>query len=150
MTISEHISFSEATYSQEADIHGIRNIPSLDEIHNMKLLAKKVFEPLRAHIGKPIRINSFFRSQDLNREVGGSFTSQHSKGQAMDISSMDDSYSNADIFRFIRDNLPFDQLIWEFGDDHNPQWVHVSYCEKNRSLVLKSVKESGKTKYITI
>jgi len=148
MTISDHISFLEATYSQTAEIHNIRNLPDLDQLHAMKALALNVFEPLRKYIGKPIRINSMYRSSILNAKVGGSTTSQHCKGEAMDISSMDASYSNADLFHYIRDHLPFDQLIWEFGDYHNPQWVHVSYAEgKNRYKVMKSVKRNNKTVY---
>ena len=115
----------------------------------MQLLANRVFEPLRKWVEGPIRINSFYRSPELNKAIGGSARSQHCKGQAIDI---DDTYghkTNADMFEYIKDNLSFDQLIWEFGDDTNPSWVHVSYVseDKNRNRVLKAVKESGKTKY---
>lgn len=150
MTISDHISLTEATYSQTAEIYGIKNLPGLNEIAAMRRLAIEVFEPLRAHIRKPIRVNSFFRSPELNKKVGGSINSQHCKGEAMDISSMDPSYTNADLFHYIRDHLPFDQLIWEFGDDQNPQWVHVSYSNNNRKQVLVSIKENGKIKYLNM
>ena len=148
MIISEHISFSEATFSETAERHGISNLPNLKEIFNMRKLADRVFEPLRAHIGHPIRINSFYRSIELNRKVGGSATSQHCRGQAMDISKCINCYTDADLFRFIRDNLEFDQLIWEFGTDEEPDWVHVSYNEgQNRRQVLRSVIQAGKTIY---
>lgn len=150
MVISEHITFSEATHSDTAERSGIRNIPNLEEISNMRRLAEKVFEPLRAHIGEPIRINSFFRSIELNRRIGGSPTSQHCRGQAMDISSMKPTYANADLFRFIRDHLMFDQLIWEFGNDDEPDWVHVSYTDSNRLKVLRSLIQEGKTVYINL
>lgn len=148
MIISDHLSFSEATFSETAERHGIKNLPNLEEISNMRLLAERVFEPLRAAIGHPIRVNSMFRSIELNRKVGGSTTSQHCRGQAMDLSSCHKSYSNADMFRFIRENLEFDQLIWEFGTDEEPNWVHVSYVEgQNRRQVLRSVNQAGKTIY---
>jgi hypothetical protein len=150
MLISAHISLSEATYSRTAESAGIKNLPNLEELKNMRMLAMRVFEPLREHFNAPIRVNSFFRSLELNRKVGGSGTSQHCRGQAMDISSMKPSYSNADLFNYIRDHLVFDQLIWEFGNDENPDWVHVSFADQNRRQILKSVNQGGKTVYITI
>lgn len=150
MIISTHISLFEATYSRTGELAGIVNNPNLEELKNMRMLAMRIFEPLRDHIAEPIRINSFFRSLELNRKVGGSGTSQHCRGQAMDISSMKPSYSNADMFNYIRDNLEFDQLIWEFGNDQEPEWVHVSYAGLNRAQVLKSQIQGGKTIYINI
>jgi len=147
MTISQHISLHEATFSKTAEAHGMKNIPNLEELSNMRRLAREVFEPLRNHIEKSIRISSFFRSVEVNRKIGGSPTSQHCRGQAMDIETMDKSYTNADLFHFIRDNLNFDQLIWEFGTDEEPDWVHVSYCAKNRMQILRSFKDHGKTIY---
>ena len=115
-------------------------------------LADEVFEPLRAYANGPIKINSFFRSPELNKAIGGSTKSQHCHGQAIDI---DDTYghlSNAEMFNFIKEHLDFDQMIWEFGDDDNPDWVHVSYVSpsKNRNRCLKAYKEYGKTKYAVI
>lgn len=148
MVISPHISFWEATFSETAERHGISNLPNLEEISNMRKLADMVFEPLRAAIGLPIRVNSFYRSIRLNQKIGGSPTSQHCRGQAMDISSTHSSCSNADLFRFIQNNLEFDQLIWEFGTDEAPNWVHVSYVEgKNRKQVLRSISQAGKIIY---
>ena len=150
--ISNHISYKEATRSITAKRLGIDNSPTIEHIYNMQVLAEKVFEPLRKYIGKPICINSMYRSPELNKAIGGSMTSQHCKGQAMDI---DDKYghaTNATMFNFIKDNLDFDQMIWEFGDNNNPDWVHVSYVseEKNRNKMLKAYKNNGKTAYKVI
>ena len=118
----------------------------------MEIIAEKVFEPLREWVGGPIKINSFYRSPDLNTAIGGSKTSQHCKGQAMDIDDTFGVVSNADMYYWIKNHLDFDQMIWEFGDDNNPNWVHISYVskEKNRNRCLKAFKENGKTKYKVI
>ena len=150
--ISKHISYKEATRSNTALRRGIENIPDVEELENMKLIAEKVFEPLRKWVGGPIKINSFYRSPELNVAIGGSKKSQHCHGQAIDI---DDTYghrSNASMFHHIRYSLDYDQIIWEFGDDKNPAWVHVSYVseEKNRHRCLQAYKENGKTKYKVI
>jgi hypothetical protein len=150
MTISEHIVMTEATFIQTAEIRNIKNTPDLDSIRNMKRLAEKVFEPMRNHFGVPIKVSSFFRSIQLNKAVGGSANSQHCIGQAMDISVQTHQVSNADLFNFIRDNLEFDQLIWEFGDDDCPEWVHVSYSDQNRLQIFRSVKSEDKTVYSTL
>ena len=147
--ISKHISYKEATRSNTALRRGIENIPDVEELENMKLIAEEVFEPLRKWVGGPIKINSFYRSPELNVAIGGSKKSQHCHGQAMDI---DDTYghrSNASMFKHIRYNLDYDQIIWEFGDDKNPAWVHVSYVSevKNRRRCLRAVKKDGKTHY---
>jgi hypothetical protein len=134
----------EATESITATNLGIKNIPSEKELKAMKTLAEKVFEPLRKWYGFPIRINSFYRSPRLNQAIGGSLNSQHCKGEAMDISCKESNI----LFHWIKANLDFDQLIWEFGNDINPQWVHVSYIEgRNRKQVLKAKKVKGKTIY---
>ena len=149
--ISEHISLKEATKSNTATRLGIDNFPTNDILINMQTVANKIFEPLRIYIGEPIYISSFYRSPELNKAIGGSTRSQHCKGQAIDI---DDVYSkkftNADYFNYIKENLEFDQLIWEFGDNVNPNWIHFSYCDNNRNRILKAIKENGKTKYIQI
>lgn len=114
----------------------------------MQALAENVFEPLREHFGHPIYITSFYRSPELNKAIGGSPSSQHCKGEAIDIDDVIGESTNADFFNYIKDNLDFDQLIWEFGNDGSPNWVHVSYrASNNRGNVLKAVKENGKTKY---
>ena len=150
MKLSEHLSLSEVTRSESAKRNQISNMPTGEHIANFMLLAEKIFEPIREHFGVPIHISSGYRSKELNAKIGGSATSQHCKGQAIDI-DMDGStngVTNADVFEYIKDNLPFDQLIWEFGNDTNPDWVHVSYNVKQRGEVLKAVKINNVTKYI--
>ena len=146
--ISKHISWREASHSATAEKKEIENTPNEVAVQNMKKLAKNVFEPLREWAAEPIRVNSFYRSIDLNDAIKGSRTSQHTKGQAIDIDALGDK-TNADLFHYIKDNLPFDQLIWEFGDDENPDWIHVSYVgpSGNRGNILKAVKKGRKTKY---
>lgn len=144
--ISEHITYKEATASSKAKQLGISNTPNEKELRAMKLLADKVFEPLRKWYGKPIQVTSFFRSAKINKAIGGSATSQHSFGQAVDIDTVSD---NKKLFDYIKDNLPFDQLIWENGDDNVPGWIHVSYTEThNRKQVLRAVRRGGKTIYL--
>tara|TARA_R100001460_G_scaffold57001_4_gene96750 strand:- start:1905 stop:2381 length:477 start_codon:yes stop_codon:yes gene_type:complete len=154
--ISKHISEKEATKSVTALRLGIDNTPNGDAIANMKQLAEKVFEPLREWVGGPIKINSMYRSPALNEAIGGSSKSQHCcKGGAAAI-DIDDIYgykTNAEMFEWIKENLnSFDQMIWEFGNEDNPDWVHVSYVseDKNRNRILKAVRDDGKTKYIDI
>jgi hypothetical protein len=153
MKISAHLSLSEVTRSDSAKRHGIDNTPTAEHLENFKLLAEKVFEPIRAHFGVPIHISSGYRSKALNDLVKGSLSSQHCKGEAIDI-DMDGSsngVTNKMIFEFIKEKLDFDQLIWEFGSDSNPDWVHVSYTKgKNRKQKLKAVRSGGKTTYLPI
>ena len=140
------------TRSSTAKRKGVSNEPTPEHIENMKVLAEKIFEPIRRHFNTSIFISSGYRSEALNKATpGASKTSQHSKGEAMDI-DMDGSgskVSNADIFYWIKDNLNFDTLIWEFGDETNPSWVHVSYNTKGnqRMQVLKASKGILGTKY---
>jgi len=118
----------------------------------MEAVAKHVFEPLREWVGGPIKINSFFRSPELNKAIGGSESSQHCQGRAIDIDDTFGHKTNAEMFEHIRENISFDQMIWEFGDDNNPDWVHVSYVstDENRERCLKAYKDNGKTKYMVI
>jgi hypothetical protein len=153
MKLSEHLDLSEVIRSESAKRNGISNMPTEAHIANFKLLAKKVFEPIRNHFRCPIHISSGYRSLELNKCIGGAATSQHCSGEAIDI-DMDGSPNNVTnkmIFNYIKDNLEFDQMIWEFGNDSNPDWVHVSYesTGKQRKQVLKAYKESGKTHYKT-
>ena len=150
--ISKHISKKEGVYSITATRRGIDNTPNDEQLENMKLLAEKVFEPLRVHVGGPIKINSFFRSPDLNKAIGGSSKSQHCKGQAIDIDDAYGKMTNAEMYHWIKENLDFDQMIWEFGDDDNPNWVHVSYVSsgENRNRCLRAFKSGGKTVYSVI
>jgi len=151
MKISEHISYREAIYSYTAIRNDIDNIPDIEQLKRIQLAAENIFEPLREWVGRPIKINSCFRSAELNKRIGGAQSSQHcaNKGAAFDL---DDTYghkTNAEMFYHIKDNLDFDQLIWEFGTDKNPNWVHVSYNEgNNRGQILKACKVNGRTKYL--
>ena len=147
--ISEHVSLKEGVRSHTATRLNIDNEPSSLDLINMTTIAEQVFEPLRKFVGGPIAINSFYRSPKLNSAIGGSTSSQHCKGYAIDI---DDKYgykTNAEMYYYIQQNLDYDQLIWEFGDDKNPDWVHVSYVSEdvNRRRCLQAYKENNKTKY---
>ena len=154
MKISKHLTLAECTNSATATRLGIvNNNPSKSVIENMKVLAENVFEPIREHFDKPIYVISVYRGFNLNQAVKGSITSQHCEGKAMDIDMQDNqSLSNKEIFDFIKNNLEFDQLIWEFGNSKNPNWVHVSYnAGKNRKQILKATKnKDGKTIYTKI
>ena len=151
MKLSEHLDLSEVIRSESAKRNGISNMPTEAHIANIKLLAEKVFEPIRLNFRCPINISSAYRSVELNRVVKGSATSQHCTGEAIDI-DMDGTphaVTNKMVFNYIKEYLEFDQLIYEFGTDENPDWVHVSYesSGKQRKQVLKAYKEAGKTKY---
>ena len=148
--ISKHISYKEATRSITALRLGIDNTPFEYELGNMKAVAENIFEPLRKWVGGAIKVTSFFRSTRLNQAVGGSESSQHCQGRAIDIDDVYGHKTNAEMFEYIKNNLDFDTIIWEFGTDDNPDWIHVSYVsnERNRGRVLKAIKENGKTKYL--
>lgn len=150
--ISKNISYKESIHSQTAKRKGIENTPNEEQLASMFTIAEMIFQPLRAWVGGPIKINSFFRSPELNSAIGGSKSSQHCKGQAMDLDDVYGHKTNAEMFMYIRENLNFDQLIWEFGDDKNPNWIHVSYvdAQENRNRCLKAYKKNGKTKYMVI
>ena len=150
--ISEHISYKESTNSITAIRRGIDNTPTDDHLHFMEIIAEEVFEPLREWVGGPIKINSFFRCPKLNKAIGGSSKSQHCKGQAIDLDDTFGHLTNTEMYHFIKEHLDFDQMIWEFGDDDNPDWVHVSYVspEDNRGRCLKAYRKDGKTHYEVI
>ena len=149
MRISKHISYAEAIHSNTAKRTGIENTPNPTQVETMKITAEKIFEPLREWVAGPIKVNSFFRSIALNEAIKGSSTSQHCKAQALDLDDVYGHKSNAEMYYWIKDNLNFDQLIWEFGTDMNPNWIHVSYVndKENRNKCLKAYKDDGKTKY---
>ena len=153
MKLSEHLDLSEVIRSESAKRNGISNMPTEAHIANFKLLAEKVFEPIRLNFRCPINLSSGYRSVELNKCIGGSLTSQHCTGEAIDI-DMDGTphaVTNKMVFNYIKDYLEFDQLIWEFGTDDNPDWVHVSYesTGKQRKQDLKAYKQNGKTNYKT-
>lgn len=151
MKLSKNLSLGEFTNSQTAKRRGIDNTPGIDHLEAAKELAENVFQPIRDHFGTPIYISSGYRSKALNEAIGGSQTSQHSKGEAIDI-DMDHRKGpeNEDIFHYIREHINFDQLIWEFGTDERPDWVHVSYKKggPQRGVILRAKRNSaGKTYY---
>lgn len=150
MQLSKNLALAEVIRSETAKRKGISNMPTPQHIENFKKLAENVFQPIREHFGVPIHISSGYRSKALNTVVGGSLSSQHCSGEAIDIDMDGTSITNKQIFDFIKENLNFDQMIWEFGTDTNPDWVHVSYesSGKQRKQILKAVKAGGATKYL--
>ena len=150
MQLSKNLALAEVTRSETAKRKGISNMPTPEHIENFKKLAENVFQPIREHFGVPIHISSGYRSKALNTAVGGSLSSQHCKGEAIDIDMDGTSITNKQIFDFIKANVNFDQMIWEFGTDANPDWVHVSYNSDGaqRKQILKAVKAGGATKYL--
>ena len=138
--ISKHISYKEAVGSDYAKQKGISNKPNEEQVENMKLLTEEVFEPLREWADAPIKVNSMFRSLELNTALKGSKTSSHMNGEAMDITSMGGK-SNLEMFHYIKDNLEFDQLIWEFGKE--PKWLHVSFSKNNNRKQVLVTKKRG-------
>jgi hypothetical protein len=151
MKLSNYLSLAEVTRSDTAKRKGISNEPTAEHLENMKTIAVEVFDKVREYFGVPIFVSSGYRSAALNKAIGGSSTSDHNLGRALDLDQdgHGNGVTNADVFKFIKDNLEFDQLIWEFGTDKNPDWVHVGYRKgANRKQILKAVREGGKTKYV--
>ena len=149
MKLSNNLSLNEMTRSNTAQRRGIDNSPTPEHIENMRVLAEKIFQPIREHFDRPIFVSSGYRSKALNTAIGGSQTSQHSTGEAVDIDMDGTTLSNTDVFNYIKDNLDFDQLIWEFGNDQKPDWVHVSYKANGpqRKSILVAKKINNKTTY---
>lgn len=155
--ISNNITFKEATKSRKATELGVDNLPNEDQLANMILVAENVFQPLREHYGWAISITSFFRSELVNKSVGGSTHSKHKKGQAIDIDAdvisheFEDGseFTNKHIFDWIVANCEFDTIIWEYGNVDEPAWVHVTYVEgNNRKRMLRVVRDlRGKPHY---
>ena len=148
MKLTAHFALAEFTRSESAKRHGVSNEPTPEHLQNLIVLCEKVLEPIRMKFG-PINISSGYRSKTLNHYIGGSLNSQHCEAKAADI-DMDgmDCASNTEIFNYIKDSLDFDQLIWEFGNNNKPDWVHVSYNgAKNRKQVLRALKVNDKTAY---
>lgn len=147
--ISEHVSYREGVKSNTATRLNIKNTPHSYALSNMSAVAIHLFEPLRRWVKGPIKINSFYRSEDLNKAIGGSSRSMHCQGRAIDIDDTFGHKSNAEMFYYLKDHLNFDKIIWEFGDDNNPDWVHLSFISfnENRGRALKAYRVKGKTKY---
>lgn len=148
MNLTQNFSLIELTSSETAARKGIDNTPTQDVITNLRELCVYVLQPLREQYGKSINITSGYRSPKVNKAIGGSTTSDHCFGNAADFTVAISDYHH--VFSILR-TLEFDQLIWEFGDIHAPQWIHVSFRCKgaNRKQVLKAVKNAlGQTKYL--
>jgi hypothetical protein len=147
---SANISFKEGTHSNTATRRGIDNTPNEEQIQSMRYVAENIFQKVREHFNKPIRINSFFRGAELNKAIGGSLSSQHCKGEAIDVDGLG-GLTNKEIYDYIKENLEFDQLIWEFGTLEEPDWVHFSLKQTgNRKQCLRASKVEGKTKYTVL
>jgi zinc D-Ala-D-Ala carboxypeptidase len=145
--ISKYLTYKEAV---RTDVRNVANIPTADQLSAMRYVARRIFDPVREHVGSPLFASSFFRSGAVNRAIGGSSSSQHCKGEAIDIDcDMYGKGTNKQVFEYIRDNLVWDQMIWEFGTEENPSWVHVSLRRDNhnRKQILRAVKRNGKTVY---
>ena len=153
MRLSKNLTLKEAIKSNTASRLGIDNTPEQWEINNLRAVAENVFQPIRDHFGVPIGVSSGYRSKALNKAIGGSRYSQHMIGEALDIDA--DIYgkvTNAEIFNYIKNNLEWDQMIWEFGDDEEPNWVHVSYKEagRNRKQIKRARRDEKNRIYYTV
>lgn len=144
MNLSAHVTVDEFVNSPTATNRGISQTMDITTTQKAKELCENVFEPIRAHVGRPIAINSGYRSPALNRAVGGASSSQHVKGEAMDLDLTD-----RDLFEWIIDNVEYDQAIYEFGNDQHAAWFHISYRKgANRKQALRAIKKGGKTTYV--
>ena len=146
----KYFTYKELSKSQTAANWGLTNYPGEVEKKNLTALVDNVLDPARELFGAPIMVNSGYRNPQINSLIGGASGSQHCKGQAVDIQTAGDK-RNKELFEILK-QFDFDQLIWEFGDDENPDWIHISYKskEENRNQVLRSYKEGGKTRYIKL
>lgn len=150
MKISKYVSLSEVTKSDTATKRGIDNSPTPEHLENLKVICTEVFDKVREHFGVPLFISSGYRSAALNKAIGGSATSDHNLGRALDLDQdfRGNGVTNKQVFDYIKDNLEFDQLIWEFGTKDNPDWVHVGFRKgANRKQILRAVKSGSKTSY---
>lgn len=138
--VTMHFTIEELYASKTAKAKGISNKPSVQQMINLVYLAAFVLDPLREAMNEPIKIGSGFRSKELNKAVGGVANSQHMKGQAADLCIDGDRKKGRKWFEYIRDHLPFDQLIWEKNPKTGSEWVHVSFVfpdfGKNRHQVI--------------
>lgn len=152
MQLSQNLKLREMLKSQTASRRGIDNTPHDPQvIENMKAVAQNIFQPVREYYGVPIVPNSGYRCPELNTAVGGSSSSQHMQGEAIDFEVPLPNVSNYDLAVWIRDNLKFDQLIleaYEIGDPDSG-WVHCSYVRtgNNRGEVLTWDDETGNYQY---
>lgn len=128
MRLTENFTTEELTATKT----GKSNTPSDREQRNLLLLASCILQPLRTVYGNPVSVTSGYRSEEVNRTVGGTAGSQHTRGEAADITTWSRK-GNRELFRLIQSlNLPFDQLI----DENDYAWIHVSYSGRHRRQVL--------------
>ena len=149
MNLTKNFTLSEMTKSETALRHGMDNTPGDAEVTNMQLLAARVLQPVRDHFARGVKVNSGFRHPDVNAAVGGSRTSDHTRGMAADIEIP--GVPNHELAEWIKSNLSYTQLILEFYTRGVPDsgWVHVSYDPANlKKQDLTAVKEGGKTVYL--
>lgn len=143
------MSFKEATRSQTATRMGIDNVPDTYQLENMKYVATEIFDKVREFVGGPLTCSSFLRVPALNTAIGSTSSSFHCHGAAIDIKNISTTKTDAEIFDFIRCELGFSELIWEYGDTTEPAWVHVAYLKgDNRKMVKRALKVNGKNKII--
>jgi hypothetical protein len=149
--ICKYLTLGEVTRSESAKRNGISNLPTNEHLENLKSIGINIFDKIREHFGVPIGISSGYRSEALNKSIkGSSLISQHCKGEALDIDAdIHGKITNQAIFEYIRQNLVFDQLIWEYGNDTQPDWVHVSFKRNggNRKSILRCKKVNGVPHY---
>jgi zinc D-Ala-D-Ala carboxypeptidase len=151
MKLSKYVSLGEVVHSDTAKRRGIDNNPTAEHMDNLRIICTDVFDKVREHFGVPIYISSGYRGKELNAAIKGSASSDHCNGRALDLDQdyKGNGVSNREVFDYIKDNLDFDQLIYEMGNRKNPDWVHVGYrVGENRKQVLKAIRVDGKTKYL--
>lgn len=149
----KYFTIDEMCRSNTAKARKIDNTPNEEVKKNLQNLIEHILDPLREKYGKPIVVSSGYRSEKLNRAIGGSKTSQHCIGQAADIhATVNSRKNNMEIFKLIKECIDdWDQLIYEHGDNTGPDWIHISYSSKhNRKQILKAISSGGRTKYISI
>ena len=178
MKITNYVSYKEVTYSQTAIKNDLDNDPTTEQLKLIQETAMQIFDPLRRWVDGPVKINSVFRGDALNKKIGGSKTSQHcvgldkskrSYGSAFDVDDTFGHKTNREMFHWLKDNVVFDQLIYEFpdaDDNNNARWIHFSYrndggnrqqmliahkinkLDKDGNVILKkNGKPAQKTKY---
>ena len=150
MKLSDNLTLAEVTKSGTAKRLGIDNSPTIEHLENLKAVAENIFQPVRKHFGKPLFVSSGYRSEALNDAIKGSSRSQHCKGEALDLDAqVYGGFTNNELYNYIKDHVEYDQLIWEFGTDDEPDWVHVSYKKDgdNRRECLRAEKKNGRTSY---
>lgn len=148
MNLTKDFRLWEFVTSVTADLKGFNNTPNREEIDNLRGLCKLILQPARDALG-PLNISSGFRSEELNKEVGGANNSDHRRGFASDVIPV--SVGTKNLAEWVVRNCPdFDQVILEFGTDDNPNWIHLSAAPRRRNMVLRATRKDGKVIYSPI